>query len=64
MPYNATLDDDDMFFRKGNVSGDDEAVKWSDMKTEIETSINNSDVILMSRVLDAANATVTYNHSL
>ena len=35
MPYNAMLDDDDMFFRKGNVSGDDEAVKWSDMKTDI-----------------------------
>lgn len=38
MPYNPTLDDDDMFFRKG-ISGDDEAVKWSDMKTEIETEI-------------------------
>ena len=36
MPYNATLDDDDMFFRKWAVSGDDEAVKWSDMKDEIQ----------------------------
>ena len=34
MPYNATLDDDDMFFRKSNVSGDDEAVKWGDMKQD------------------------------
>jgi len=35
MPYNATLDDDDMFFRKGAVSGDDEAVKASDIKTYV-----------------------------
>ena len=35
MPYNATLDDDDMFFRKGAVSGDDEAVKASDIKAYI-----------------------------
>ena len=67
MPYNATLDDDDMFFRKGNVSGDDEALKWSDIKTEINTEIStwtNADVIIISRVLNGTNGTVTYNHSL
>jgi len=38
MPYNATLDDDDMFFRKGQ-SGVDEAVKWSDVVDKIKVDI-------------------------
>lgn len=42
MPYNATLDDDDMFFRKGNVSGDDEAVKASDIATYTESKLSNN----------------------
>lgn len=35
MAYNATLDDDDILFRKSVVSGADEAFKVSDLKTNI-----------------------------
>lgn len=35
MPYNATLADDDVFFRKWDGSWVDEAVKFSDMKSQI-----------------------------
>lgn len=63
MAYNATLDDDDIMFRKNSATGVDEAFKVSDLKWSV-TSAGTRALVTITKMFNEPSTTTTYTHTL